>query len=174
MNNLRKQFWFANHILNALSRQLHCQYNDILTKTQKLQKKLQEVTAETRKIQKANDRQWLAAAGKSKSRLERTLSDLPFLISNAKQLLDKRVNSTPTFRDLLAEFAQLEDEFCCVEFDFENKTLSITTESISLDDIYLGEFKIQLYIDKLTEARRELIARLGRSRPGIGRTRRPC
>lgn len=154
MNNLRKQFWFANHILSALSKQSYCQYNDILTKTQKLQRKLQEVTAETRKIQKANDRQWLAAAGKSKSRLERTLSDLPFLITNAKQLLEKRANRTPTFRDLLAEFNQLEDEFCCVKFDFENKTLSVTTESISLDDIYLGEFKIQLYIDKLTEAHR--------------------
>ena len=131
MNDLRKQFWIADHILSALNRQSYCQYNDILTKTQKLQEKLQEVTTETRKIQKANDRQWLAAAGKSKNRLERTLSDLPFLISNAKQLLDKRVNHTPSFRDLLAEFTQLEDEFCGVEFDFENKTLSILTEDES-------------------------------------------
>ena len=80
MNDLRKQFWFANHILNALNRQLYCQYNDILTKTQKLQEKLQEVTTETRKIQKANDRKWVAAAGKSKNRLEAWPSQLSKIV----------------------------------------------------------------------------------------------
>lgn len=154
MNDLRKQFWFANHILNALKRQHYCQYTDILTKTQKLQGKLQEVTVETRKIQKANDHQWLAAARKSKNRLERVLSDLPFLISNAKQLLERRVNTAPTFRDLIAEFTQLEDEFCNITFDVDNITISVTTESVSLGDIYLGEFKITLHIDKLTESHR--------------------
>ena len=154
MNDLRKQIWFANQILNALKKQPQLQFNEILTKTEKLQGKLQEVTTETRRIQKALDRRWLAAAGKSKIRLERALNDLPFLISNAKQFMGRHTGKTPTFRDLMAEFSQLNDEFGGVAFDLDNKSISITTKSIDLEDTYLGEFKIDLHVDKLTECHR--------------------
>ena len=143
MKPLRKQIWFVNQILTALTKQHHSQYREILNKTTKLQEKLQEVTTETRRIQKALDHRWLSAAGKSKVRLERALNDLPYLITNAKQFIARPVNKVPTFRDLMAEFTQLADEFGNVTFDMENQSISITTESIDLDDVYLGEFKIE-------------------------------
>jgi len=154
MKELRKQVWFINQILTALQKQHHSQYSEVLAKTEKLTEKLNEVTTETRRIQKSIDHQWLSAAGKSKLRLERALNDLPYLISNAKQFIARPVNQVPTFRDLMAEFGQLKDEFGDVTFDMENKSISITSESIELDDTYLGEFKIELRIDKLTEAHR--------------------
>ena len=154
MKELRKQIWFINQIMNALKRQHHNQYSEVLAKTEKLTEKLNEVTTETGKIQKAIDHQWFCSAGKSKVRLERALNDLPYLIGNAKQFIARPVNQVPTFRDLMAEFKQLADEFGDVTFDMENKSISITTESIELDDTYLGEFKIELRIDKLIEAHR--------------------
>jgi len=154
MKALRKQIWFANQILKALNRQHHSRYDEILAKTQTLTEKLHAVTVETRRIQKANDHHWFYAAAKSKVRLERALSDLPYLISHAKEYLARPVNKTPMLRDLMAEFAQLEDEFGDVAFDMENITISITTEAIELDDTYLGEFKIELRVDKLTESHR--------------------
>jgi hypothetical protein len=154
MNELRKQIRFINEILSALIRQSHSQYSEILSKTVKLQEKLQEVTTETRLIQKALDHRWLSAAGKCKIRLERALNDLPYLITNSKQFIARPVNKVPTFRDLMAEFTQLADEFGDVSFDMENQSISITTESIDLNDVYLGEFKIELRIDKLTESHR--------------------
>ncbi len=154
MNELKKQLWFVNQILTALRTQHHSQYSEILNKTEKLQEKLQEVTTEVRRIQKALGHQWLAAARKCRTRLERALIDLPYLISNAQQFIARPVNKVPTFRDLMAEFQQLEEEFGDVTFDMDNQSISITTESIDLNDVYLGEFKIELRIDKLMESHR--------------------
>ena len=154
MKKLQKQVWFINQILTALKNQHHSQYIELLTKTAKLQEKLIEVATETGKIRKSIDHQWLSAATKSKVRLERALNDLPYLISNSKQFIARPVNPAPTFRDLMAEFEQIDDEFGGVTFDMENQTISITTEAIELDDTYLGEFKIELRIDKLTEVHR--------------------
>jgi len=66
MKELRKQIWFVNQILSALTRQSHSQYSEFLNKTAKLQEKLQEVTTETRRIQKALNHRWLSAAGKTR------------------------------------------------------------------------------------------------------------
>ncbi len=38
-----------------------------------------------------------------------------------------------------------------IEFDNEANTLSVMTDSITLEDVYLGPFKIQLNLKKLGE-----------------------
>ena len=123
MNEFKKQLWFVNQILTALTKQYHSQYGEILNKTVKLQEKLQEVTIETRNIQKSLDHRWLAAARRCRMRLERALIDLPYLISNAQQFIARPVNKVPTFRDLMAEFQQLEEEFGDVTFDMDNQSI---------------------------------------------------
>jgi hypothetical protein len=46
--------------------------------------------------------------------------------------------------DIHADLVALHEEFDDVSFDRRGKSLSVTTESIELDDVYLGRFEIRL------------------------------
>ena len=47
-----------------------------------------------------------------------------------------------------------EAEFERFDYDAKQQTLSITTEPIRLENVYLGEFSIQLHIDRLSQVPR--------------------
>jgi hypothetical protein len=50
---------------------------------------------------------------------------------------------------LIEELDALEGEFGDIDFDASKSTISVVTEPITLEDIYLGPFKIQLELSKL-------------------------
>ncbi len=49
--------------------------------------------------------------------------------------------------ELVAELNSLETEFPGVEFDLHNHTISVTTDTIDLEDVYLGPFRIELSLN---------------------------
>ncbi|MDB5385326.1 MAG: hypothetical protein JWM11_972 [Planctomycetaceae bacterium] len=53
-------------------------------------------------------------------------------------------SSIPTQKDLYDEFVALADEFEEYELDLKKRTISVVTESIVMDDIELGQFRIRL------------------------------
>ena len=55
--------------------------------------------------------------------------------------------------DIYADLVALHDEFDDVSFDRRERTISVTTESIELDGVYLGPFAIRLEWSELTEGR---------------------
>ena len=63
--------------------------------------------------------------------------------------LDKPGVSVPNLRHWLDELRQLEDEFSGLHLDFKKKTLSVTTDPIELEDVFLGPFAIRLFWDRL-------------------------
>lgn len=58
----------------------------------------------------------------------------------------------PSLRELLAELRQAEQEFGQLNYDRRSKVLTVMTDPIELEDVYLGEFEIQLPITSLSEA----------------------
>ena len=52
---------------------------------------------------------------------------------------------------MIDELNGLEKEFGEIEFDASKNNISVVTEPITLEDIYLGEFKIQLELNKLDQ-----------------------
>ncbi|MBI3411450.1 MAG: hypothetical protein HY040_24240, partial [Planctomycetes bacterium] len=50
----------------------------------------------------------------------------------------------PELRSFMEELRQLEDEFDGVEVDLKRKLLAVTTGPITLEEIYLGRFTVQL------------------------------
>jgi hypothetical protein len=60
------------------------------------------------------------------------------------QELATPVVEIPDLRTLLAELRQVEDEFGACHLDFKQKLLSVETDAIELEDVYLGPFSIQL------------------------------
>jgi len=57
--------------------------------------------------------------------------------------------TVPGLRSLLDELKQLEEEFGGLQIDFKKKSISVVTEPIELEDVYLGSFSIQLCWSRL-------------------------
>jgi hypothetical protein len=58
----------------------------------------------------------------------------------------------PTLRDLRDDLRQLDQEFEQIKLDLRNRTISVVTEQIELEDVFLGDFEIRLDLRKLKEA----------------------
>ena len=94
-------------------------------------------------------RGWSAAATKIVRGLEAGLRDMPYHVSNTQQAINARDTKIPTVRDIAEELRQLEDEFAQVDCDPSNRTVSVVTEPIELEGIYLGPFEVRLHIGRI-------------------------
>ena len=56
----------------------------------------------------------------------------------------------PSLREIYAELMGLVDEFPEVEFDLRGHTLSVVTDPVTLDDMSLGPFRIELDLTAAT------------------------
>jgi len=56
-----------------------------------------------------------------------------------------------TLSALFDELSQLQDEFTKIEFGDDEDTISVITEPIELEGVYLGPFEIKLQLNKLSE-----------------------
>ena len=63
--------------------------------------------------------------------------------------LERPIGSVCDQRHLLEELRQLDDEFSGLHIDLKKKLLSVTTEAIELEEIYLGPFSIRLSWERL-------------------------
>ncbi len=113
--------------------------------------KAQDLVRNARKLTAALSREWFAAAERSCKSTSRQLSDIPFLASNLQSLLNRRHKEVPRLSGVVDELRALQEEFGDVEFNGEENALCVVTESITLEDIYLGRFRIALYLDRLCE-----------------------
>jgi hypothetical protein len=113
--------------------------------------RLQDVACESRKLGLAVSRGWPAATEQCCVSVDRYLNDIPYSVSKLQSLLDRRRKDVPPLAAIVAELRALEQEFDEVAFDPEAETPSAATEPITLEDIYLGPFRVLLPLDKLAE-----------------------
>lgn len=90
-----------------------------------------------------------AASRVLQDRLLDTLIMLQNEVDEAIFVVTKRVDIAPTVKDLFADLIALDREFPCVELSFPEQTVSVTTEPIELEGIYLGKFQIVLELRHL-------------------------
>ena len=105
----------------------------------------------SRQINHARRRQWHGALSTLTAALQFVLRNIQLDLSAAKRAMDLG-DETPlaSMRDLLADLDQLKDEFGPWRFDGQAGMLSVTTESITLEQIELGPFAIRLDVGRLT------------------------
>ena len=99
-----------------------------------------------RNLELAQRRQWFPAAVVCRQELASALQDLEDQASAAQhalQEIDKETHDIE-LRDLYEELVALDSEFSEVAWDFRDRTLSVITEPIELEDMDLGSFKIVL------------------------------
>ena len=112
---------------------------------------LQKLIGNSRKLAMALSREWSFAAEHSCKAIARQLGEIPFLVSNLQSLLDRRQREMPNLAGIADELGALQREFDDVEFNREEKALCVVTQPISLEEIYLGPFRIALYLRSLRE-----------------------
>ena len=141
----------ANRIQEGLMKLKNSRYLEFMRRLTSFAGHLQELTAESRKMGASLVHGWFSAAGRCCSRTSRLLNDVSYSISQIQQLAEAPQKKAPTLSLLVEELNQVREEFGDLDFDKAKNMVSVVTESITLDDVYLGPFKIQLELKKFSE-----------------------
>jgi hypothetical protein len=114
-----------------------------------------ECEALRRQLRRAAARGWVNSQTVLQDRLERGIAScLECLQQALRQISSSRSRSAPpTAGAIFNELSALPDEFDTFVIDLANQTLSVTTESVALEDIDLGPFEIRLHWTRIGERR---------------------
>jgi len=106
-------------------------------------------------IRKALDKSicknWEAAARKLTHNAQRIVRDIPYAVSELEHAIKNSQTKTPTLRELYEELRQVQVEFGRLQYNAEEEILSVFTDPIELERIFLGDFEVQLQITKVAE-----------------------
>jgi len=103
-----------------------------------------------RKLQIALARGWDAAVDRLTRCIAIVVRDLPHYAQNVEQAVEaRRAVTVPSVRCLLEDLQQLEEEFDGLVYNPGQGILAVTTEPVTLEDVYLGPFEIQLLLNSL-------------------------
>ena len=97
------------------------------------------------------------AARKCLVGVESALRDLAYQLQEVQRTPWADSLLVPSMRDLVQDLGQLEDEFGGVKYKPQDKTVSVTTDPITLEDVALGPFEIILHLQTLADAHRGAI-----------------
>jgi len=117
---------------------------------------MHRILNDSRLFERAVHRRWLLAADKIQHRLRRNLSDLYYDIQGLKTKLDQKIPTTPLLSELIAELMQLEDEFGQIQIDPKEKSISIVTDPVALEEVSLGSFEIKLFLERISRMHKEI------------------
>jgi hypothetical protein len=145
----------ANRIRDALAELKEKQYAELLNRLANFTSQLQELNENCGKLGKAVSYGWYAVAQQFRSRIARSLGDVSYILQRNKQLVDATENNVPRLSVLLADLKQLQADCGDIEFDRDGNSISIVTDPIELDGVYLGLFKVQLDLNKLIELHKD-------------------
>jgi len=95
-------------------------------------------------------RGWPAAAGKLVEHMRAVLPDVSYFVAGAERAIAESQPKLPAARDIIEELQQIEEEFGQVKLGAKAGTVSVVTEPIEFDDVYLGTFEICLRVDRIT------------------------
>ena len=110
-----------------------------------------DVTKDSHLYYTAVEKGWLKGAGKVISRVSRNLNDFSYHLQRFKELINADETKLPKLSDVFDELSQIDQELGEYKFDLKEKTISVITEPITLDDISFGSFEIKLFIDQINK-----------------------
>jgi len=141
----------AGRVQEALVKLKGSRHLELMRQLTSFAGRLQEITTESRKMGASLANGWFAAAERCCKSVDRLLSDIPYSVSRIQQLTEAPQKKTPKLSVLVDELNQMQQEFGDIEFDNSDNIISVVTEPITLEDVYLGPFKIELQLNKLSE-----------------------
>ena len=151
MKKYKNKIRLANVLLDALYELKKAKLQHLRGKLEEFSHKCTEAVKKSHIFYAAVNKGWFGAAEKIKTMVNRNLSDFSYNLQQFKNLADSEETKLPKLADIFADLMQIEDEFGELNFDFEAKTVSVTTDPVTLDDIPLGSFEIRLSIDETSK-----------------------
>ena len=100
------------------------------------------------KLTVCSQRGWHRAAERLLAEALRMFQDIAFT-GDALRRNSRITTAIPSLREILADLAQIDDEFGELKYDGKEPALSVVTEPIELEGVYLGEFEIKLPLNLL-------------------------
>ena len=151
MEGIKALVQIAGKVQEGLTSLRHSRYFELMKRLTGLTGRLQELNAESKKMSVSLMHSWFAAADRCCSRTSRLLSDISHSISQVRQLTEGPQRKAPTLSQVLGELNQVQDEFGSVDLEKGENTVSVVTDPITLEDVPLGPFRIQLQLGKLSD-----------------------
>ena len=104
------------------------------------------------RLQRARQRGWHLAANRIQRDLTISIQRLQSELTDRLSQCRKPSNDPPvaSLADIQADLLALQEEFEQVTFSRRDRTLTVTTEPLELEEVYLGPFKIRLEWGKLS------------------------
>ena len=150
MKKYNNKIKLANMLLDALCELKKAKLKHLQDKLEKFSDKCSEAVKDSHIFYAAVGKGWFWAAEKIKTKVNRNLCDFSYHLQQFKNLADDETK-LPKPADIFADLTQIEDEFGELNFDFEAKIVSVTTDTIVLDDITFGSFEIRLFVDQISK-----------------------
>ncbi|MHC4159896.1 MAG: hypothetical protein ACYSSO_12540 [Planctomycetota bacterium] len=151
MEDVRELVKTAIKIQETLSELRNARWLALLNYLASLARYLKDLSLQAKKLGTSLTHSWFAAAQQCSIRISRSLDDLTYSLPGAKQFLSHRQKEVPKLSLLVAELEQLRQEFGNIDYDSEHNCISVITEPIDLEGLYLGPFRIQLRLDWLKD-----------------------
>jgi hypothetical protein len=151
MENIKNLIQIANRIQESLMRIRNSRYMELLSQLTSIADNLSDITKQSRKLRLSVEHDWLSAAKECCEAVNRFGDDISCYLSQFKQIAEKPLHEIPKLSTLVEDLKQLKQEFDKVNFDKKANTLSVITEPITLEDVYLGPFEIRLELNRLSE-----------------------
>ena len=150
----RKQIRLAEMIQQRLRTHHSQRFAEVIRRTCTLLDNVAGLRRTTDLLAICIGRGWNAAADKTTERIRQGLRDLPYYASEVERFIEACKTPVPPVKDIVAELQQADQEFDQLRYIEESDLLAITVGPIELEDIFLGEFEIQLHLPSLSEVRR--------------------
>jgi hypothetical protein len=141
----------ANRIQDTLTKLRNNHYAEVLNRIEKLLDKMEELQVKSKLMRESLTHGWNFSAEECCNNLSRILNDVTHSTSHVQQLVDLPRKKVPMLSELGNELEQLMQEFEEVDINLAEGTISVETEPITLEEIYLGPFKIQLRLAMLSK-----------------------
>ena len=139
----------SNMLLEALCELKKQRLRQIRGSFEEFSRRCSEATKDSHLFYAAINKGWLSSAQQVVSRVNRNLSDFSYYLQKFKELTSTDETALPKLSEIFADLSQIDQELGEYQFDFKERTISVITESITLDDISFGPFEIKLFIDQL-------------------------
>ncbi len=106
----------------------------------------------SRRLRRASERGWHLTAARLQRELRELLRRLAAEFTAIERQIEPHLHDRPTasVRDIHADLKALQQEFDEVSVDRRQGTISVTTEPIELEGVYLGAFEIRLELNTPT------------------------
>ena len=139
----------AHDIRDQLQIQKERRYKELRQRLAHYIDRVDQLESFKRKLSICEAHGWKDAEAKVVKGVEIALHELPYLLPEIERAVMPCTAQVPSLKDIYQELIQSDEEFGELRYSSKDDVLSVTTEPIELEGVYLGEFEIQLHITRL-------------------------